>query len=123
MRNKIVAFVALLAATLFNATLFAADAPANCAVKFDYSPGYGQPSEWGRITGFELCGKGETQSPVVLKPTSSVPGEPLSFHYKKTTVKLKNSGYDFRAEMPADAENLLFLPEGPTVGYPLANFH
>jgi carbonic anhydrase len=118
-----VAFAVLSTATLFTGPLFAADPPANCAVKFGYSPGYGQPSEWGRITGFELCGKGETQSPVVLKPTSTQPGEALRFQYEKTKVKLKNSGYDFRAEMPADAENLLFLPDGPAVGYPLANFH
>src|SRR5229473_2073343 len=115
MRTVLAALVALFAATLF------ADSP-NCPVNYGYS-GFAPPSQWKYLPDSEACGSGKTQSPVRLTNAKSVLGDGLRFDYHRSSVKLLNSGHDFRVTMPDEVNNLLFLPGDTTAGYRLENFH
>lgn len=117
MRNTIVALAALFATTLF------ADSP-KCPVNYGYK-GFAEPSQWRYLEGGSLCGDGKTQSPVRLANTRATRGAALHFDYHRSTMKLVNSGHDFRAIPPEGANDLLFLPDDPgaTAGYRLDNFH
>lgn len=79
------------------------------------------PAQWGTLAA--ACGEGTTQSPVVLKATRRQRGEGLRFDYRRSTLRLANSGHDFRAEIPEGVDDLLFVPGAGEEGYRLQQFH
>lgn len=90
-----------------------------CPPSYGYG-GFTPPEQWGNFA--PLCGEGATQSPVVLAATRRAPGPGLRFDYHASSVRLENSGHDFRAHIPEGVDDLVF-PPGDACGFRLQEFH
>ena len=73
------------------------------APEWSYDADYTGQEEWGNLKGYELCGNGANQSPIVISYTKNVIMPPLDFAYnpakgdletsdKLFVINLKNSG-------------------------------
>jgi carbonic anhydrase len=78
----------LLAATCIDSLAWAADAP----IGWSYSGDRG-PDRWASLTqAFEMCGKGQLQSPIDVSDAALDAYVPLAFHYRSQNLEAYNDG-------------------------------
>ena len=70
---------------------------AQSATHWGYSGAQG-PNAWGNLdTGFELCGKGQNQSPINIGKTSIKVLDKIKFSYRDTPIEILNNGHTIQA--------------------------
>src|ERR1700682_3236818 len=110
--------ITIAAAVLFSAAMLLADDP-KCPPNYGYC-GFAPPEQWGAVS--VTCATGTSQSPITLNNIKSPEGKAVTFDYRPTKVTVMNSGHDFRALLPATANNTATFPHASGT-YVLQNFH
>jgi carbonic anhydrase len=76
------------------------------------------PTHWGELPGYELCGRGESQSPIDIAAPGGQDLTNIAFHYQPSDVKIMNNGHT--VQVTYDAGSYIEL-DG--IRYDVAQFH
>jgi carbonic anhydrase len=76
------------------------------------------PTHWGELPGYELCGRGESQSPIDIAAPGGQDLTNIAFHYQPSDVKIMNNGHT--VQVTYDTGSYIEL-DG--IRYDVAQFH
>jgi len=113
--------VALFVTCMFSATALLASEPGQDEPHWGYE-GVAGPEKWGSLkSGHKVCGEGERQSPIDIKPSQAVQGKTLDdifVHYTDAPLNIVNNGHTIQVNSDGHSKAVIGGKE-----FSLVQFH